>query len=123
LPLLLVAWARSTSAVVQLPALRAPAAGTALFACGIALVLAGWASLWIHARGLPMNAYPPARFVSQGAYRLLSHPIYVGFCAAVLGASIASGSASGLWLVFPVCCLACAALVLGHEARDLDARF
>jgi len=122
LPGVLALWARATEGAVTLPALRSPA-GLLLLAAGVALILWGWAALWLHGGGLPMNAFPPQRLVTRGPYALFAHPIYVGFCAAVLGAAIWRGSASGLWLVFPCTALACAALVLGYEGRDLRERF
>lgn len=123
LPALLVAWAKGTADVVRLPAIASVPIGVAIAAFGVALVLAGWAALWRWGGGLPMNAYPPPRFVSRGVYRLVAHPVYVGFCAMCVGTSIAAGSASGLWLVSPAVMLGCAALVYGYEGPDLDARF
>ena len=52
-----------------------------------ALILAAFDSLRRYGRGLPMNAFPPPIYVSQGAYRWLRHPIYVGFCLAAAGAA------------------------------------
>jgi prolipoprotein diacylglyceryltransferase len=69
-----------------------------------------------------MNAFPPPRYVDRGPYRLVAHPIYVGFASACVGASIATGSASGLWLVSPAVALGAAALVHGYEADDLRRR-
>jgi len=123
LPALLVAWARSTESVVTAPAWHAPRIGLGLAASGALLVLAGWAALWRHGGGLPMNAFPPPRYVARGVYALLAHPIYVGFVAICFGVSIATGSASGLWLVSPTAALGALTLVLGYEALDLDARF
>jgi prolipoprotein diacylglyceryltransferase/protein-S-isoprenylcysteine O-methyltransferase Ste14 len=123
LPALLVAWARSADRFIHLPALYAPAGGAALAAAGIALVV--WASIALYrdGGGLPMNAFPPPRFVGSGPYRFLAHPIYVGFCAAVFAWAVAVGSASGLWMVGPATALGCAALVFGYEAADLRRRF
>lgn len=122
-PALLVAWAAATAPVVELPAVRSLPAGLALAIAGLGLMAAGMAALWVHGRGLPMNAYPPPRWVGEGAYRWLAHPIYTGFCLACAGAAIATGSASGLWLVTPATILGCVALVLGHERADLERRF
>lgn len=123
LPLLLWGWARATRGVVRLPALHLPWAGALALAAGLALVAAGMAALWIHARGLPMNAFPPQKYVAQGVYRFVPHPIYAGFCLAVGGAAVLTGSASGLWLVLPATCAGCAALVLGYEGPALRRRF
>jgi len=123
LPVLLVAWARSTERWVHAPALTSPALGWSLVACGAALVLGGWASLWRSGGGLPMNAFPPPRFVSSGVFALVPHPIYTGFTLGCFGVSIATGSASGMWLVSPTIALGCVALVGGYEGIDLRARF
>lgn len=123
LPALLVLWARGAAPVIRAPALHAPVAGAVVAAGGLALVLAAMADLWRRGGGLPMNAYPPPRLVTGGAYGVVGHPIYVGFGFAVAGVALATGSAAGLWLVAPAVALASAALVLGHERPDLLARF
>ncbi|MBV9948329.1 MAG: prolipoprotein diacylglyceryl transferase, partial [Myxococcales bacterium] len=123
LPALLVEWARRTAAVVHAPVWHAPRVGVALCATGIVALIAGWHGLWRHGGGLPMNAFPPPRLATRGIYAWLAHPIYVGFAAASIGASLAAGSASGLWLVSPFVVLGSAALVLGYESHDLDVRF
>lgn len=123
LPTALVAWARATERVVFFPALHAPTAGIAVASLGALLMVAGWFALWRHGGGLPMNAFPPPKFVTRGAYGIVSHPIYVGFVAICFGVSIATGSASGLWLVSPTIALGALALVLGYEGHDLEARF
>ncbi len=122
-PLLAVLWARATSDVVPLPALHNTALGVALAAAGLALMGSGWAGLIVRGRGLPMNAFPPPVLVSTGVYGWVSDPIYIGFGALALGISIATGSASGLWLVTPALWLAMAALVAGYERSDLRHRF
>ena len=88
----LVAWARATADLVRIPAVHSPWFGLALLLAGAIITLAG-ASLF-------------------------PHPVYTGFCIICAGVSIASGSASGLWLVSPVVTLSCAALVLSYERRD-----
>ena len=122
LPALLVAWARGTAGVVRLPVLPW-GWGLPLVAGGACLMLAGMTALWVDGGGLPMNAFPPPRYVDRGVYAWLAHPIYAGFCAAVAGVAILLRSASGLWLVAPVVALGSAALVLGYERDDLRARF
>ncbi len=123
LPLLLLGWAGSTADVVRLPALHSPIAGAALFVAGLIVMGAGMAGLAVHGGGLPMNAFPPPRYVSRGIYALLPHPIYLGFTCCVAGAAMAAGSASGLWLVAPLVALGCTALVIGYERPDLERRF
>lgn len=123
LPVLLVAWAKATSDVVALPNHAPPALGLAAVAAGALIMLAGMIALWEHGGGLPMNLYPPPRYVTRGIYRFTAHPIYLGFCAICAGASISARSSSGLWLVSPVVILSCTALVLGYETHDLRRRF
>ena len=101
LPALLLLWARATAGVVRIPAPRSVALGAALAGCGALLMVSGWYALHRHGGGLPMNAFPPPRHVARGAYAIVAHPIYVGFCAICFGVSLATGSSSGLWLVSP----------------------
>lgn len=122
-PLLLIAWARATATVVTIPVLHSVPIGSALALFGGLLMASGWLSIAHYGGGLPMNAFPPERLVTRGAYRLVSHPIYVGFSALCFGVAIAAGSSSGFWLVSPTVALGCVALVLGYENPDLRARF
>ncbi len=122
LPAALAFWARGTQAVVRLP-LVPWGWGLPLGAVGAFLALAGMAALWFHGGGLPMNAFPPPRYVARGVYAWLAHPIYVGFCGLVAGVAILARSASGLWLISPLVALAATALVLGYERDDLRSRF
>jgi len=123
LPLALLAWAAASAPNVHLPAVHSVPVGASL-ALGGALIM-GWGqvSLTVYGGGLPMNAYPPPRFVSRGIYGLVGDPIYLGFGMLCVGLSVALGSASGLWLVSPVTILATVALVLGYERIDLRKRF
>lgn len=123
LPVGLVVWARATEGVVCLPAFQNVWGGGILAFIGVLLFGAASFSLWRDGGGLPMNAYPPPRFVERGLYGYLAHPIYVGFVVLCAGVSLAAGSASGLWLVTPVVALAAAALVVGYETPDLRERF
>ena len=123
LPILLLAWAARTKDVVTLPAIHSRIGGLSVSALGIILMTWGIISLWKLGGGLPMNAFPPPRYVSGGIYRLFSHPIYVGFALLCIGTAIAAGSASALWLVSPVVIMASAALVLGYELPDMQKRF
>lgn len=123
LPALLWFWARQTERFVPLPAIASLPWGVALAAAGLLAMAAGMAALMMYGRGLPMNAFPPREFVQRGIYRLLAHPIYVGFTAFCAGVAIAAGSASGLWLVSPMVALGCTALVAGWERHDLAQRF
>ena len=123
LPAGLMAWAIAARNVVHLHALHSELWGAALAGGGLAILIWGMLSLWIYGGGLPMNAFPPERFVRRGAYALIPHPIYGGFILICGGVPICFGSASGLWLVTPTVALSCAALVLGYELPDLRRRF
>jgi membrane-associated phospholipid phosphatase len=123
LPAGLVAWAMAAKDTIHLAAPQSVLWGGTLIAIGTVTTLLGMLSLWIDGGGLPMNAFPPPRFVRNRIYGFVPHPIYGGFVIACGGASICFGSGSGLWLVTPSVALACAALVLGHEWPDLRKRF
>jgi protein-S-isoprenylcysteine O-methyltransferase Ste14/membrane-associated phospholipid phosphatase len=123
LPALLITWAGMTERVVPLPALESPPVGLIMLLCGATLMVSGMIALIVYGEGLPMNAYPPAQYVTRGAYRLTSHPIYTGFSILSIGSAVAAGSSSGLWLVSPVVILGCVALVQGFEIHDLRGRF
>ncbi len=122
-PLALIAWAFGSADNVSLPAVRSGVLGGSAAIIGALLVLAGMVALMRKGGGLPMNAYPPPRYVSTGVYRLTAHPIYFGFGLLCIGCSVAFGSASGLWLVSPVAIGGTVALVLGYERVDLQERF
>lgn len=122
-PAALAAWAHASRPAVQLAALHSHCLGACLAGIGIAMTLAAMISLWRHGGGLPMNAFPPPRFVDRNIYGAVPHPIYAGFVIACAGVAIFSGSASGLWLVTPAAALGCSALVLGYELPDLRKRF
>jgi len=123
IPVFLWLWARYTSDLIRLPAISSKAAGWIMIISGGLLMLWAMAALWRLGRGLPMNAYPPALFVTGGPYRLLRHPIYWGFAILMIGFFLFTGSASGLWLVSPLTILGMIALVLGYEKPDLKKRF
>lgn len=123
LPVVLVLWARALESQFDLPAYRSIAGGGALAVLGAAIWIAGVIQIIRRGEGLPMNAFPPPRFVTSGIYRLVAHPIYFGWVLACAGLSWALGSASGLWIVTPVVALACTTLVFGLERPDLRRRF
>jgi len=116
-------WAKYSRYVITFPAIESRPVG------GIMMVAGGLFMLWAmvvliqSGKGLPMNAYPPVRFVTNGPYRLFKHPIYWGFGILMVGCSIFTGSASGLWFVSPLTILGMIALVLGYEEIDLKRRF
>jgi protein-S-isoprenylcysteine O-methyltransferase Ste14 len=116
-------WAKYTQYAITFPIVESTSAGGTIIIIGGLLMLWAMIVLMQAGKGLPMNAYPPSRFVTTGPYRLLRHPIYWGFGLLVIGYSIFAGSASGLWLVSPLTVLGMIALVLGYEALDLKRRF
>ncbi|MEP6260362.1 MAG: prolipoprotein diacylglyceryl transferase family protein [Gillisia sp.] len=123
IPAMLWLWAKYTEDLISLPVIESPVAGYILVVFGV--ILMGWAmfSLKKFGKGLPMNAYPPKKFVTQGPYYFLSHPIYWGFGILMMGFFIITKSSSGLWLVTPVTILSMIALVMGYEGIDLKKRF
>jgi protein-S-isoprenylcysteine O-methyltransferase Ste14 len=123
IPAALAAWAVALSPLVPWPAWHSLWLGAGLLLTGVTLMLAAFDSLRRFGRGLPMNAFPPPVFVSQGPYRWMRDPIYVGFCLAVAGATLATASRGGMWVVTPLVILGCTALVWGYERQDLDRRF
>ncbi len=122
LPLALVAWAVAAAPNVTLPGVLAPRAGSALLGMGVLLWASGAMALRLQGGGLPMNAFPPPRLVTTGAYALLGHPLYVGATLGAAGVALLTGSAAGLWLVTPALGLGAAALWWGYERADLQAR-
>ncbi len=123
LPALLVLWARQTAPLFSTTLSASPPLGFALLVAGLLLMISAMWGLWVYGRGLPMNYAPPSHYVDRGVFRITPHPIYTGFCIACAGTSIATGSASGLWLITPVAIIGCFALVLGYERQDLLRRF
>src|SRR5210317_433896 len=116
LPIGLWIWARYTDDLVPFPVIESEEVGWLLAVGGGLLMLWAMYALWYYGRGLPMNAFPPSKLVSQGPYRLSRNPIYWGFGLMLTGVFIITGSSSGLWLVTPTVILGMLALVIGYEA-------
>jgi len=74
LPAALLAWIRATAGIVTAPVLHAPILGGAFVGTGALLVLGGWYALYRHGGGLPMNAFPPPRYVTRGVYAVAEEP-------------------------------------------------
>ena len=70
LPVVLAVWAIETQDLVKLSAIHSLPWGIGTVAAGSLLVALGMASLWWVGGGLPMNAFPPPRYVSSGIYGL-----------------------------------------------------
>jgi protein-S-isoprenylcysteine O-methyltransferase Ste14 len=123
LPVVLVEWAHFGAKNISLPIPYSTEIGLTLALISAVIMVSGTIALRVHGHGLPMNPYPPTRFVSRGMYHLIAHPIYVGFSGLCLGTSLAMQSSCGVWLVSPVVMLGCFALVQGYEKQDLAQRF
>jgi protein-S-isoprenylcysteine O-methyltransferase Ste14 len=123
IPVGLAIWAHQLAPNVPLAAVHSIWGGAIIVVAGGGLMLAGMIQLIVSGHGLPMNAFPPLRFVRSGIFRWIRNPIYIGFSLAVAGAAIAEGSAAGLWVVAPVTALGAAALWYGYERHSLLQRF
>ncbi len=123
IPALLINGACVWAPFMKLTPIHAPFYGGAMALAGLTLVLGSMLALKTKGGGLPMNAYPPPKFVTTGFYGLLPHPIYWGFCLCCAGLSLAFGSAAGLFVMTPLAAVGCAAIVYGYEKRDLVRRF
>ena len=89
----------------------ARAAGVALIAAGLAVLLHAFARFALDGLGTPAPVAPPQRLVVRGAYRFVRHPMYVATAAAIAG--------QGLLLARPVLLAAAAVYLaaLGTLAR------
>ncbi len=96
--------------------------GLSLF-FGVCLMAGAMVALKVKGGGLPMNAFPPPKFVSTGFYGIVPHPIYWGFCLSCAGVSLLTGASAGLYVMTPLSMLGCAAIVWGYERQDLIRRF
>ncbi|NND79528.1 MAG: hypothetical protein HKN53_06500 [Maribacter sp.] len=123
IPGMLWGWSKYTEDLINLPVIESTLVGYILIIFGVLLMIWAMYALKKYGKGLPMNAYPPQRFVTNGPYHLFRHPIYWGFGILMVGYFILTRSASGLWLVTPITILAMIALVMGYEAIDLKKRF
>ncbi|MBL9150699.1 MAG: prolipoprotein diacylglyceryl transferase [Phycisphaerae bacterium] len=124
LPAMLIAWAWRLDHLHVAPELAArPTLGVALALVGFLVV--AWAMLVLRTvgGGLPMNAFPPPRYVARGPYAIVSDPIYLGATLVVAGVALADGSGAGWRIVAPALLVAATALSLGYERPDLDRRF
>ena len=90
-PALLVAWARVLDNRLDLPVFRAEIAGSLLAGAGLLIWAAGVFAIVRHGGGLPMNAFPPPRLVTNGVYGLVAHPVYLGWVLACAGVALAAG--------------------------------
>jgi prolipoprotein diacylglyceryltransferase/protein-S-isoprenylcysteine O-methyltransferase Ste14 len=124
-PLLLtwVAHDLDTASLPLWPLPLPPGGGLVLTIAGLALMGISMHALWRYGEGLPMNAFPPPRFVERSVYALVAHPIYAGFAVLAAGVALMVRSRAGFWIVTPIATLASVALVLGYERPELCRRF
>jgi protein-S-isoprenylcysteine O-methyltransferase Ste14 len=123
LPALLVAWAIRLDQILALPAHGSVAQGFALALAGVAMMAEATRELWFRGGGLPASPYPPKRLVTSGLYAVVAHPIYLGAVMTAFGVSLATRSASGLWIVSPVLALCAIAFVVGFEREATFKRY
>ena len=123
LPVLLVIWSIRLDACLRLPAFAVPGAGLALAVAGGMLMAAATRDLWVYGGGLPSSPFPPERYVTQGIYRFVAHPIYLGAVLVAFGVSLLAGSPAGIWIVSPTLAMAAAAFVIGFERDATRQRF
>jgi phosphatidylglycerol:prolipoprotein diacylglycerol transferase len=119
-PLFLFFWAASLDKAksVNLPAPDWPIFALVI-AVGALLVIKGMRDLLVLGGGLPMNAFPPKKFVAKGIYTWFAHPIYLGTGLVAFGAALLFKSPAGLYIVAPVFVLAMISLVNGYEHFSL----
>ena len=103
------------------PTLPILAAGSIIL--GLVFIIKGMLDLTRFGHGLPMNAYPPQTFVTQGMYSLFSHPIYLGAVFLSAGIALWFQSSSGLYIITPILALMTLSLVYGYEREDMEKRF
>jgi protein-S-isoprenylcysteine O-methyltransferase Ste14 len=115
IPFLLILWAKYTGKIVKLPIPENLFSGYILLIAGALFVLSGMWYLWKFGYGLPMNAFPPKKFVKNGIYAFTRHPIYFGTVLVSFGLSIVARSSSGFWLVSPLFALLILAYIVGFE--------
>lgn len=96
--------------------------GLPLLTTGGWLLAAGMVELWRGGGGLPIGALPPPRFTRRGPYRLVRHPIYVGFNLGLIGVGLWLGS-PGLTLVIAPAFLPVWMTYAWIEERGLVRRF
>ena len=123
IPIILILWAKYTFGVVTLPIPDNLLPGYILLITGAIFICIGIWSLRTSGKGLPMNAFPPKRFVRNGIYAFTRHPIYMGAALVSFGLSAVTRSASGFWLVSPIFSLLMVAYVAGFENEKTESLF
>ncbi len=123
LPATLTVWAVVLDSRISLPVPDHRLPALALSCLAGAVLVAGVVQLSAYGHGLPMNAYPPSRFVDRGIYAWIAHPIYLGAILLSAGVSLGLRSGSGLYLITPFLAAMILALLWGYELPALKHRF
>jgi protein-S-isoprenylcysteine O-methyltransferase Ste14 len=123
LPAILLYWASVLDTSIDWPVPTLPILAASSILLGTVMILKGMLDLTLFGRGLPMNAYPPQKFVTQGMYSLFSHPIYLGAVFLSAGTALWFQSSSGLYIVTPILALMTLSLVYGYELPAMEKRF
>jgi protein-S-isoprenylcysteine O-methyltransferase Ste14 len=123
IPSLLILWARETGHFISLPVPGNPVTGYIVLSAGAIFIISGMFYIWFYGKGLPMNAFPPKKFVSNGIYAFTKHPIYSGAVLVSFGLSVITRSASGFWFVSPLFTLMIVAFVSGFENERTETIF
>ncbi len=123
LPAMLLFWAYVLDKFIDWPVPSLPILAAASIILGLVFMIKGMLDLTRFGQGLPMNAYPPQKFVTKGMYALFSHPMYLGAVLLSAGISLWFQSSSGLYIITPVLALMTLSLVSGYEREDMEKRF
>lgn len=115
LPIFLYYWAKMLDSYVNLPHTSMTWLAMCLVVLGAVTMILGILSIIIKGQGLPMNMFPPKKFVSSGIYEVFSHPIYVGAITLCFGIFSLMDSSAGLFIVSPIFALMTISLVYGYE--------
>lgn len=98
-------------------------AGSIFITVGSALLSGGMLGIVQKGKGLPMNAFPPANYVSTGTFSIARHPIYTGFAVLSFGVACLSQSAVAIYYIAPIVIAGCFALIYGYERDAIEKRF
>ncbi|HZU00752.1 MAG TPA: prolipoprotein diacylglyceryl transferase family protein [Ktedonobacteraceae bacterium] len=123
LPAILLYWTSVLDTSIDWPVPSLPILAASSIVVGTVMILKGMLDLAKFGQGLPMNAYPPEKFVTQGMYALFSHPIYLGAVLLSAGTALWFQSSSGLYIVTPILALMTLSLVYGYELPAMEKRF
>jgi protein-S-isoprenylcysteine O-methyltransferase Ste14 len=123
LPTILLYWAFVLETSIDWPVPTFPILAACSILVGAVMILKGMLDLTLFGQGLPMNAYPPQKFVTRGMYSLFSHPIYLGAVFLSAGTALWLRSSSGLSIITPILALMTLSLVYGYELPAMEKRF